>query len=292
MSRQDRPRASPRAAHPPPVDCGHPLWSGVVVLRHAANPTSWRRAPKRYDVDVDATTALAIITPFVLCLLPHTSPQLTLSNKMNTFTRAAAAAAVAVATTGVCALDDMQLVSFPEELNTKWREMNDPVSQSAAHACSHHSLNAAPPQQRARTRTGLPHPRHTRSLTHRPPSCHTCTRSFSLLPLCAPAQVMGGQSHGNFTVFPKQYGLFQGEVLNVTFLHAPGFCQATMYPGIGKEFDLSAHAADITKSAFLLSFLSWFLLYWIGVVWLFGSHPNRCHSTGCTSTFWPPDLTL
>lgn len=37
--------------------------------------------------------------------------------------------------------------------------------------------------------------------------------------------IMGGQSHGNWSVVGS-YGLFQGTVKNVSFLHAPGFCRA------------------------------------------------------------------
>lgn len=36
--------------------------------------------------------------------------------------------------------------------------------------------------------------------------------------------VMGGESYGNFSV-QNGTGLFQGEVKNVSFLYAPGFCQ-------------------------------------------------------------------
>ena len=48
-------------------------------------------------------------------------------------------------------------------------------------------------------------------------------------------QVMGGQSSGNFSVVEQgseSYGLFQGTVRNVSFLHAPGFCRfTTVFPG-------------------------------------------------------------
>lgn len=42
--------------------------------------------------------------------------------------------------------------------------------------------------------------------------------------------VMGGQSTGNYSVVAQgdeSYALFQGEVKNVSFLHAPGFCRMT-----------------------------------------------------------------
>ena len=46
---------------------------------------------------------------------------------------------------------------------------------------------------------------------------------------------MGGQSSGNFSVVEQgseSYGLFQGTVRNVSFLHAPGFCRfTTVFPG-------------------------------------------------------------
>jgi len=38
--------------------------------------------------------------------------------------------------------------------------------------------------------------------------------------------IMGGQSHGTWSVVDNSYGLFQGTVKNVSFLHAPGFCRA------------------------------------------------------------------
>merc|ERR1711998_85904 len=41
--------------------------------------------------------------------------------------------------------------------------------------------------------------------------------------------VMGGQSQGNFSVV-ADHGVFQGTVKNVSFLHAPGFCQFTSPP--------------------------------------------------------------
>merc|ERR1719316_2670066 len=38
--------------------------------------------------------------------------------------------------------------------------------------------------------------------------------------------IMGGQSHGNWSVVDNSFGRFQGTVKNVSFLHAPGFCRA------------------------------------------------------------------
>ena len=46
--------------------------------------------------------------------------------------------------------------------------------------------------------------------------------------------VMGGQSSGNFSIVKsghEAYALFQGDVKNVSFLHAPGFCNVrTVFP--------------------------------------------------------------
>lgn len=38
--------------------------------------------------------------------------------------------------------------------------------------------------------------------------------------------IMGGQSHGNWSMVNNEFGRFQGTVKNVSFLHAPGFCRA------------------------------------------------------------------
>jgi len=38
--------------------------------------------------------------------------------------------------------------------------------------------------------------------------------------------IMGGQSHGNWSIVDNSFGRFQGSVKNVSFLHAPGFCRA------------------------------------------------------------------
>jgi len=40
--------------------------------------------------------------------------------------------------------------------------------------------------------------------------------------------VMGGQSHGNWSVINRSFGRFQGTTKNVSFLHAPGFCRASV----------------------------------------------------------------
>lgn len=56
--------------------------------------------------------------------------------------------------------------------------------------------------------------------------------------------VMGGQSTGNFTVVKAgedSHALFQGDVKNVSFLHAPGYCRiTTIFPG-GHTVDASEY---------------------------------------------------
>lgn len=64
--------------------------------------------------------------------------------------------------------------------------------------------------------------------------------------------VMGGQSFGNFSVIDKQYGLFQGEVKNVTFLHAPGFCKVQKELFLKETIDLSEFGSDIKNSGIKL----------------------------------------
>jgi hypothetical protein len=74
--------------------------------------------------------------------------------------------------------------------------------------------------------------------------------------------VMGGQSNGNWSVVDKSYGLFQGTVKNVSFLHAPGFCRAmTMAPfskDTSKYLDgglvITARTRTATYKGFKLSF--------------------------------------
>jgi hypothetical protein len=51
--------------------------------------------------------------------------------------------------------------------------------------------------------------------------------------------VMGGQSKGTVSVVNNSYGLWQGTVKNVSFLHAPGFC-AIQTTGTFKK-DISAY---------------------------------------------------
>ena len=56
--------------------------------------------------------------------------------------------------------------------------------------------------------------------------------------------VMGGGSSGNFTSHGK-FGLFQGTVRNVSFLHAPGFCNAQVRTGMADRLDISDFANDM-----------------------------------------------
>ena len=55
--------------------------------------------------------------------------------------------------------------------------------------------------------------------------------------------VMGGGSSGNFTV-GDGFGLFQGTVRNVSFLHAPGFCNAQVRTGARSRLDVSEFATE------------------------------------------------
>lgn len=55
---------------------------------------------------------------------------------------------------------------------------------------------------------------------------------------------MGGGSSGNFTV-QENFGLFQGIVRNVSFLHAPGFCNAQVRTGMGNRLDISEFATEL-----------------------------------------------
>lgn len=56
--------------------------------------------------------------------------------------------------------------------------------------------------------------------------------------------VMGGGSSGNFTAV-SGFGVFQGTVRNVSFLHAPGFCNAQVRTGEGAaELDLSEFVTE------------------------------------------------
>lgn len=74
--------------------------------------------------------------------------------------------------------------------------------------------------------------------------------------------VMGGQSHGNWSVVDNSYGLFQGTVKNVSFLHAPGFCRAmTISPFIkdasaflGGGLVLTVRSTTPSYKGFKLSF--------------------------------------
>ena len=63
---------------------------------------------------------------------------------------------------------------------------------------------------------------------------------------------MGGGSSGNFTMqerivngVPTHFGLFQGTVRNVSFLKAPGFCNAQMRTGLANRLDISEYATDM-----------------------------------------------
>lgn len=47
--------------------------------------------------------------------------------------------------------------------------------------------------------------------------------------------VMGGKSKGNLSVVGSSYGLWQGTVKNVSFLHAPGFCGITSTGTFAKD---------------------------------------------------------
>lgn len=47
--------------------------------------------------------------------------------------------------------------------------------------------------------------------------------------------IMGGKSHGNWSVVDKSYGLFQGSVENVPSLAAPGFCRAVTVSVFSKD---------------------------------------------------------
>ena len=98
---------------------------------------------------------------------------------------AVAAATVAVLAASVSAgQEDTQIVSFRDNLNTNFKEVDDPV--------------------------------------------------------------MGGQSHGSFTN-EGDCGLFAGQVKNVTFLNAPGFCNIQMFPGVLHPIDLSEYVtADLS----------------------------------------------
>lgn len=60
--------------------------------------------------------------------------------------------------------------------------------------------------------------------------------------------VMGGQSVGNFTKVDGEYGLFQGEVKNVTSLHAPGFCNIQVLSGL-RTIDISEYVQDSSLSS-------------------------------------------
>ena len=56
--------------------------------------------------------------------------------------------------------------------------------------------------------------------------------------------VMGGGSSGNFTAM-EGFGLFEGTVRNVSFLHAPGFCNAQVRTGEGASaLDLSGFVTE------------------------------------------------
>lgn len=74
--------------------------------------------------------------------------------------------------------------------------------------------------------------------------------------------VMGGQSHGNWSVVDKSYGHFQGSVKNVSFLHAPGFCRAMTISPLLRDaselidggLEMTARTSTPTYKGFKLSF--------------------------------------
>lgn len=103
--------------------------------------------------------------------------------KFSSATAVAATMAVLTVSAASGAPEDKKIVSFSDDLNTNFKEVDDPV--------------------------------------------------------------MGGQSHGSFTN-EGDCGLFAGQVKNVTFLNAPGFCNIQMFPGVLHNLDLSEYVtADL-----------------------------------------------
>merc|ERR1712232_1198137 len=92
--------------------------------------------------------------------------------------------------------------------------------------------------------------------------------------------VMGGQSHGNWSVM-ETFGRFQGSVKNVSFIHAPGFCRTVTAVPLLKDAAayidggllLTARTSTPAYKGFKLSFGA------VGAPKHHGGHISGCYKT-------------